>query len=130
MIRKFKAVRFTAPLLAFTLALAVLRPVPAQAASKLKIVSATTDLSALAEAVGGDRVEVESIARGYQDPHFVEAKPSYLLKLRKADLLAVVGAQLEIGWLPPLMTQSGNSKIQVGGKGYLDLSTVCEILEV
>src|SRR5574341_743352 len=129
MIRKFKAVRFTAPLLAFTLALAVLRPVPAQAASKLKIVSATTDLSALAEAVGGDRVEVESIARGYQDPHFVEAKPSFLLKLRHADLLIVVGLQLEIGWLPPLINQCGNPKIQVGASGYLDASDFAEILE-
>ncbi|MBI3671147.1 MAG: zinc ABC transporter substrate-binding protein, partial [Acidobacteria bacterium] len=70
---------------------------PARAAGKLYIVTATTDLAALAQEVGGDRVEVESIARGYQDPHYVEAKPSFLLKLKRADLLLVVGLQLEIG---------------------------------
>jgi zinc/manganese transport system substrate-binding protein len=102
---------------------------PAQAAGKIKIVTATSDLAALAQEVGGDRVDVESIAKGYQDPHFVEAKPSYLLKLRQADLLVVVGLQLEIGWLPPLITQSGNSRIQVGAPGYLDASQFAEILE-
>src|SRR5690348_2931059 len=69
---------------------------PARAASKLNIMTATTDLAALAQEIGGDRVEVESVARGYQDPHFVEAKPSFLLKLRRADLLIVVGLELEI----------------------------------
>ena len=102
---------------------------PGQAAGKIKIVTATSDLAALAQEVGGDRVDVESIAKGYQDPHFVEAKPSYLLKLRRADLLVVVGLQLEIGWLPPLITQSGNSRIQVSGPGYLDASQFAEILE-
>jgi zinc/manganese transport system substrate-binding protein len=98
-------------------------------ASKLRVVTATTDMAALAEEVGGDRLEVESIARGYQDPHFVEAKPSFLLKLRKADLLITVGLQLEIGWLPPLIAQSGNPRIQVGAPGYLDASEFAEILE-
>ena len=101
----------------------------ASAASKLKVVTATTDMAALAEEVGGDRIEVDSIARGYQDPHFVEAKPSFLLKLRKADLLITVGLQLEIGWLPPLIAQSGNPRIQVGAPGYLDASEFAEILE-
>jgi len=102
---------------------------PAQAASKLKVVTATMDMAALAGEVGGDRIDVESIARGYQDPHFVEAKPSFLLKLRKADLLIVVGLQLEIGWLPPLITQCGNPRIQIGASGYLDASNFAEILE-
>ena len=114
---------------AFLVGLAALSAGPAEAASKLKVVTATTDMAALAAEVGGDRIEVESIARGYQDPHFVEAKPSFLLKLRRADLLIVVGLQLEIGWLPPLITQSGNPKIQVGGPGYLDASEFAEILE-
>jgi zinc/manganese transport system substrate-binding protein len=111
-------------------ALALWTAAPAAAASKLKVVTATTDLAALAEEVGGDRINVESIARGYQDPHFVEAKPSFLLKLRHADLLIVVGLQLEIGWLPPLITQSGNPRIQVGAPGYLDASQFAEILEI
>jgi len=87
-------------------------------------------LAALAQEVGGDRIEVESIARGYQDPHYVEAKPSFLLKLRRADLLIVVGLQLEIGWLPPLISQCGNPKIQVGAPGYFDASQFAEILEI
>jgi zinc/manganese transport system substrate-binding protein len=99
------------------------------AASKLNVVTSTEDLAAIGREIGGDRVTIDSIAKGYQDPHFVEPKPSFLLKLQKADLLAVVGLQLEIGWLPPLITQSGNSRIQVGSKGYFDLSDVCEILE-
>jgi zinc/manganese transport system substrate-binding protein len=104
---------------------------PAEAsAKKLNVVTATTDLAALAQEVGGDHLSVESIAKGYQDPHFVEAKPSFLLKLRQADLLITVGLQLEIGWLPPLITQSGNPRIQVGGAGYLDASQFAEILEI
>jgi zinc/manganese transport system substrate-binding protein len=99
-------------------------------AKKLNVVTATTDLAALAQEVGGDRISVEAIAKGYQDPHFVEAKPSFLLKLRQADLLVVVGLQLEIGWLPPLITQSGNGRIQVGANGYLDASQFAEILEI
>jgi zinc/manganese transport system substrate-binding protein len=99
-------------------------------AKKINVVTATTDMAALTQEVGGDKVNVESIAKGYQDPHFVEAKPSFLLKLRNADLLVVVGLQLEIGWLPPLITQSGNPRIQVGASGYLDASQFAEILEV
>jgi ABC-type Zn uptake system ZnuABC Zn-binding protein ZnuA len=101
-----------------------------QAANKLNVVTATTDLAALVQEIGGDRVEVDSIARGYQDPHFVEAKPSFLLKLRKTDLLVIVGLELEIGWLPPLIQQSGNPKIQVGAPGYLDASRFARILEI
>ena len=103
---------------------------PVAAAKKLNVITATTDLAALAQEVGGDKINVESIAKGYQDPHFVEAKPSFLLKLRQADLLVIVGLQLEIGWLPPLIAQSGNSRIQVGANGYLDASQFAEILEI
>jgi zinc/manganese transport system substrate-binding protein len=102
----------------------------ASAASKPNIVTATEDLAALAREVGGDRIAVEAIARGYQDPHFVEPKPSFILKLQKADLLVAVGLQLEIGWLPPLINQSRNSKIQPGGSGYLDVSASCKILDI
>jgi ABC-type Zn uptake system ZnuABC Zn-binding protein ZnuA len=99
-------------------------------AKKLNIMTSTTDLAALAQEVGGDRINVDSIAKGYQDPHFVEAKPSFLLRLRNADLLIAVGLELEIGWLPPLVTQSGNPRIQSGGNGYLDASQFAEILEI
>jgi len=108
---------------------ALLSPTAAEA-KKLSVVTSTTDLAALTEEVGGDKLNVESIAKGYQDPHFVEAKPSFLLKLRQADLLISVGLQLEIGWLPPLITQSGNPRIQVGAQGYLDASQFAKILEI
>jgi len=98
---------------ALALLCALLFPGSSRADDKLRIMTATTDLAALAQEIGGDRVEVESIARGYQDPHFVEAKPSFLLKLRRAVLLIVVGLELEIGWLPPLITQSTLSLIHI-----------------
>jgi len=115
----------------FALLLAVTLACPGTAfAKKLNVVTATTDLAALAQEVGGEKINVNSIAKGYQDPHFVEAKPSFLLQLRQADLLVVVGLQLEIGWLPPLITQSGNPRIQVGANGYFDASQFAEILEI
>jgi zinc/manganese transport system substrate-binding protein len=103
---------------------------PAAAQSKLNVVATTEDLAAIAREVGGDRVTVDSIARGFQDPHFVEAKPSFILKLQKADLLILVGRDLEIGWLPPLIQQSRNSKVQVGADGYLDASQQARILDI
>ena len=102
----------------------------ASEAKKLNVVTSTTDMAALAQEVGGDKITVEALAKGYQDPHFVEAKPSFLLKLRNADLLILVGLQLEIGWLPPLITQCGNARIQVGAPGYLDASQFAEILDL
>jgi zinc/manganese transport system substrate-binding protein len=108
----------------------LLASVPARAQGKLNVVTTTEDLAAIAREIGGDRMTVEAIARGYQDPHFVEAKPSFILKLQKADVLIVVGRELEIGWLPPLIQQSRNSKIQPGGEGYVDASLQAQILEM
>ena len=99
------------------------------AANKLKVVTTTQDLASITREVGGDRVDVTSIARGYQDPHFVEPKPSFLLLLKNADLLEVVGLELEIGWLPPLLDQCRNNNIRPGTPGYLDLSQGVEILD-
>src|ERR1700738_1035551 len=101
-----------------------------RAQSKLNVIATTEDLASIAREVGGDRITVESLARGYQDPHFVEAKPSFILKLQKADLLVVFGRELEIVWLPPLIQQSRNGKIQPGAQGYLDASLTAQILEV
>ena len=123
-------IRFIAGLTVLAFLLALSGPTPARAEDKLRIMTATTDLAALAQEVAGDKADVESIARGYQDPHFVEAKPSFLLKLRKADLLIVVGLELEIGWLPPLINQSTNPKIQVAAPGYFDASRFAHILEI
>src|SRR6187399_2079558 len=102
----------------------------AQAQGKPNVITTTEDLAAIAREAGGDRITVESIARGYQDPHFVEAKPSFILKLQKADILVTVGRELEIGWLPPLIQQSRNARVQVGGNGYLDASLKARILEI
>jgi ABC-type Zn uptake system ZnuABC Zn-binding protein ZnuA len=100
------------------------------AQGKVTVIATTEDMAAIARDVGGDRVSVEALARGYQDPHNVEAKPSFILKMQKADLLILIGRDLEIGWLPPLITQSRNAKIQVGGPGYLDASTHVKVLEI
>jgi zinc/manganese transport system substrate-binding protein len=102
----------------------------AHAQGKLNVITTTEDLAAIAREVGGDRIAVESLARGYQDPHFVEAKPSFILKLQKADLLVVVGRELEVGWLPPLVQQSRNAKIQAGANAYLDASLEARILDI
>ena len=96
----------------------------------MNVVATTEDLASLAREVGGDKVKVDAIARGYQDPHFVEAKPSFIFTLNKADLLVVVGRELELGWLPPLILQSRNPKIQPGANGYLDASLSAKILEI
>jgi zinc/manganese transport system substrate-binding protein len=114
----------------FLLLIAVVAAVPVGAQGKLNVMTTTEDLAAIVREVGGDRVSVESIARGYQDPHFVEAKPSFILKLQKADVLVVVGRELEIGWLPPLIQQSRNAHVQPGADGYVDASQQAEILEV
>jgi ABC-type Zn uptake system ZnuABC Zn-binding protein ZnuA len=99
-------------------------------AAPIKIVTTTQDLESLAREVGGDKVQVDSLAKGYQDPHFVEPKPSFILKLHGADLLIAVGRELEIGWLPPLMNQARNPRIQPNGDRYLDASLTARILEI
>jgi zinc/manganese transport system substrate-binding protein len=108
----------------------VLASTPAAAQGKLNVIATTEDLASIAREIGGDRITVDSLARGYQDPHFVEAKPSFILKLQKADVLVCVGRELEIGWLPPLIQQSRNAKIQAGAAGYLDASLAAAILEI
>lgn len=102
---------------------------PSAAFASLNVVTTLTDFASIAKEVGGNHVEVTSLAKGYQDPHFVEAKPSYLLKLRKADLFIEAGLELEVAWAPPLLTNSRNSKILPGNPGFLDVSEGCEILQ-
>jgi zinc/manganese transport system substrate-binding protein len=101
----------------------------AHAGGKLAVVTTTQDLAAIAAEIGGDRISVESLSKGYQDPHFVDAKPSYLLKLRKADLFIEVGRDLEVGWVPGLINNARNKRIQSGASGFLDASTNVNILE-
>jgi len=110
------------------LALAVFSAPPAQAA--VRVVASIPTLGSFAKEVGGDRVEVVSLGKGYQDPHFVEPKPSLMVQLNKADLLLYVGLDLEIGWLPPLVLGSRNPKIQNGELGSLDCSRAIPVLDV
>lgn len=99
------------------------------APAKLNVVTTSADLASITSEVGGDFVTVTSIARGYQDPHFVEPKPSFLLLLKKAHLLVIIGLDLETGWLPPLIDQSRNTNIRPGSAGYLDVSRGVVILD-
>lgn len=103
---------------------------PSLVKAELQVVTTTEDLAAIAREVAGDLADVRSIAKGYQDPHFVEAKPSYLLKLKKADLFIQVGLELEVGWGPALLTGARNPKILPGGMGFLDASEGCDILQI
>jgi zinc/manganese transport system substrate-binding protein len=96
----------------------------------LHVVSTIPTLGSLAKEVGGDRVDVQSLGKGYQDPHFVEAKPNLMLTLNRADLLLYVGLELEIGWLPPLVLGSRNPNIQNGEKGSLDCSRSIPLLDI
>ena len=100
------------------------------AQSKLNVVTSTEDLASIAREVGGDKVAVTALAKGYQDPHFVDPKPSFIMAVSRADVLIAVGRELELGWLPPLLTSGRNAKIQPGGAGYLDASLNVHILEI
>lgn len=111
----------------FFMTLCILFPLGAHA--QLNVVTTTSDLAALTRAVGGELVDVKSIARGDQDPHFLEPKPSFALLLSRADLLIEIGLELEVGWLPVLMTSSRNPKVQ-SGSGRLDASEGVKILEI
>jgi zinc/manganese transport system substrate-binding protein len=99
-------------------------------AEPIRVVTSIETFADLTRAVGGGNVSVELLARGYQDPHFVEAKPNLLVPLSKADLLVYAGLDLEIGWLPPLVQGSRNQRIQAGAKGNLDASTAIDVLDI
>lgn len=109
-------------ILAGALALALTTPGVASA-KKINIVTTTPDPGSITEAIGGNRVRVTSLAKGYQDPHFLEAKPSYMLALNKADLVMYIGLDLEIAYLPSLLQGARNAKIQTGKPGNLNLSS-------
>ncbi|MCX6135711.1 MAG: metal ABC transporter substrate-binding protein [Ignavibacteriales bacterium] len=97
---------------------------------QIKVVSTLTDMQSIARLIGGDKVDVFAIATGFQNPHFVDPKPSYILKLSRADMFVTVGLDLEIGWVPPLLNSARNSKIQKGGEGYVDASMNVPLLQI
>ena len=119
-----------AGVLGFLLLVGIVNTAGTADAAQLEVVTTTQDLAAIARAVGGDAVEVRSIARGYWDPHYIEAKPSYMRHLNRADLLIYNGLELEIGWLPLLIQGSRNRRVMPGSAGSLDASRELPILEV
>lgn len=99
-------------------------------AAPIKVVTTTTDLKSITEMIGGNKVSVQSIATGYQNPHFVDPKPSYIISLSNASLFVTVGLDLETGWSPQLVSSSRNPKIQKGSPGYVDASEGVGLLQV
>jgi zinc/manganese transport system substrate-binding protein len=102
---------------------------PWAAHAALNVVTSTEDLAALTLTIGGDAVKVKPLTRGTADPHFAQAKPSMIREVYQADLLVVVGAELEVGWMPALLQAARNVRVQPGNPGYLDLSTAVTLLD-
>jgi zinc/manganese transport system substrate-binding protein len=111
-------------------AASVLALVALPAAATLNVFTCEPEWAALAQELGGDKVSVYSATTAVQDPHRIEARPSLIARIRSADLLVCSGSELEIGWLPLLLTQSGNSRIQLGSPGYLEASQYVTKLEI
>ena len=97
--------------------------------AKLEILACEPEWKSLAETLGGDKVDVESATTAFQDPHHIEARPSLIVKARRADLIFCTGAELEIGWLPLLLSKSGNARIQVNQPGYFLASNQVDHIE-
>jgi zinc/manganese transport system substrate-binding protein len=111
------------------MAVAILAASPATFAA-LRIVACEPEWAALAQELGGDRVSVYSATTAFQDPHHIQARPGLIARVRNADLLVCTGAELEIGWLPILLRQSGNNKIQPGQPGYFEAASFVPKLEI
>src|SRR5437762_1878189 len=109
---------------------AVLAFASVTANAKLNVVATLPDFGSLARSVGGDNVEVTVLAKPTEDPHFVDARPSFVVALRNADVLIDGGAELEIGWLPPLLQNARNPKIEAGQPGRVQASQGIRLMEV
>lgn len=102
----------------------------ATAFAKLNVVATTPDIASIAKEIGGDHIDITTLAKPTEDPHFVDAKPSFIVKLNRADVLLEGGAELEIGWLPALLDQARNSKLAPGAPGHVLCSQGVQLLEV
>src|SRR5262252_3515615 len=100
------------------------------AQAKLNVVATTSDLGAIAKAVGGDQIELTTLGKPTEDPHFVDAKPSFIVKLNHADVLVEGGAELEIGWLPALLDQARNTRIVSGAPGHISCANGVAMMDV
>src|SRR5438874_5465946 len=112
------------------LALGAITFISAQSTAQLRVVATTPDLASVAREVGGNRVNVVALAKPTEDPHFVDAKPSFIVTLNRADALIEGGAELELGWLPPLMENARNGKIAAGAPGHVVASEGIRLLEI
>src|SRR5215468_10572067 len=113
-----------------TLILSALIALATSAHAKLNVVATTPDLASLAKVVGGDKIDLVTLARPTEDPHFVDAKPSFIVKLNHADALIEGGAELEVGWLPALLEGARNSKLDAGKSGRISATEGISLLEV
>ena len=120
---------FTSPLLLLPV-LALLTAATAPPARPLSVVATTPDLAVIAKAIGGDAVDVKALAKPTEDPHFVDAKPSHIVTLNRADMLIEGGAELELGWLPALLESARNTKIAAGAPGRVSAAQGVKLLEV
>src|ERR1700758_626445 len=98
--------------------------------AKLNVVATTPDLASITKEIGGDHIELTTLAKPTEDPHFVDARPSFIVKLNRADLLIEGGADLEIGWLPALLDQSRNTKLAAGAPGRIACNQGIQLVEV
>ncbi len=101
-----------------------------RASAALHVVATTPEYGAIASVIGGDRVVVTNLAKATEDPHFVDAKPSHIVTLNHADLVIEGGADLEVGWLPPLLDGARNASIAVGAPGHIRASEGIQLLDV
>src|SRR5437899_3593606 len=113
-----------------TLSLLALLSGALPAFAKLNAVATTPDLAAIAREIGGDHIDITTLAKPTEDPHFVDARPSFIVKLNHADVLIEGGAELEIGWLPALLDQSRNPKLAPGAPGHVACAQGVSLLEV
>src|SRR6186713_569986 len=104
--------------------------VAGNAQARIAVLATTADWGALTTELGGDKVDVYVATNALQDVHQVDAKPSLIARARKADLVVATGAELEVGWLPVLIQESGNSRIQPGAAGYFEAASALKLLEV
>ena len=115
---------------AATVALVAIAAMGSSAAAQIRVVATTPDLASVAREIGGDKVSVVALAKPTEDPHYVDAKPSHIVTLNRADALIEGGAELELGWLPPLLENSRNSKISAGAPGRITASDGVKMLEI
>jgi zinc/manganese transport system substrate-binding protein len=115
---------------AAAIALVAIAATASVAAAQIRVVATTPDLASVAREIGGDKVSVVALAKPTEDPHYVDAKPSHIVTLNRADALIEGGAELELGWLPPLLENSRNSKISAGAPGRIVASDGVKMLEI